>query len=181
MDREDVLEAGESTTLPRHRSAGDVIRDRDLRRLGLLAGWLLIGLAMVGLLGVRTASVSGESDGWSLRVKHPGIIRPALDAAIDIEISHLGGFDRPIHLRVPRVLLEHLDVNLLSPAPSAETGTIAYVEWTYEPPVGDAMVIAIDSRLSPAQMPGWERLDFSIVDGDGDSLVEASSTMLVLP
>lgn len=172
---------GESSTLPEHRSARDVVRDRNLRRIGLAAAWLLLVAAIVGLLGVRMGSAEVSAGSWTLRVEHPQVTRPALDAPVTIIVVQDGGFEDMVHLRVPRDLLEHLDVNLLSPAPDAETGTGTYVEWTFEPPAADTLVVSIDARLSPSEMVGLDRFDVAVVDDAGAVLVKATVSMIVLP
>lgn len=150
-------------------------------RSGLPAAWLLVVAAVAGLLGVRMGATGASADSWTLRVEHPQVTRPALDAPVTIIVTHDGGFEDMVHLRVPRDLLENLDVNLLPPAPDAETGTGAYVEWTFEPPAADMLVVSIDARLSPSEMVGLDRFDVAVVDGAGTVLVDASVAMIVLP
>lgn len=181
MSTGDPFGAGDTSTLPEHRSVADAIHDRRLRRGGLLAVWLLLAVALAGFLGVRMGSASAEADGWTLQVDHPQISRPALDAPVTITVGRDGGLPPMVRIRVPRVLLEHLDVNLISPAPSAETGAGEYVEWSFEPPADGELVVSVDARLSPAQMAGLDRFDVAVVDGDGVVLVGAPLTFVVLP
>ena len=90
-------------------------------------------------------------------------------------------FGDKIILRVDRTLFDHLDVNLISPAPSAETGTADLVEWTFDAPDDSrTMKITIDARMSPTEMPGVERLKFAILER-GEVAVEVSPRLVVLP
>lgn len=181
MSTGDPFDAGNTSTLPEHRSRPVAERDRNMRRAGLTAVWLLILFAVAGFLGVRMGSAEATTDGWTLRVEHPQISRPALDYPLTITVEHAGGFGPMVRLRIPRGLLEHLDVNLVSPAASAETGTARYVEWSFDSPAGDELVVSVDARLSPTEMAGPDRFDVAVVDEVGDVLVEVPVTFVVLP
>jgi len=167
-------------TLPHARFEDEARRARNWRRVGLAALWLIAAAALAGALGVRMASTAATADGWSLEVEAPQISRGALDAPISITVSRDGGFGDDITLRVDRVLFDHLDVNLIAPAPSAETGTPELVEWTFDPPDGDVMTVTIDARLSPSEMPGIDRLGFAVI-ARGEVAVEVRPRLIVLP
>lgn len=168
-------------TLPDVRGEDEAHRARNWRRVGLTGLWLFVALGLAGALGVRTATTSATADGWTLEVQAPQITRGALDAPIAITVSREGGgFGDTITLRVDRTLFDHLDVNLIAPAPSAETGSAEQVEWTFDPPNGEVMTITIDARMSPSEMPGIDRLGFAVV-ASGEVAVEVRPRLVVLP
>ena len=167
-------------TLPDARTEDEARRARNWRRVGLGALWLLVAAALAGWLGLRMATTTATADGWTLQVHAPQIIRGALDAPVTITVSRDTVFDQEITLQLDRVLFDHLDVNLIAPAPSAETGTPDLVEWTFDPPDATTLKITIDARLSPSEMPGVERLRFAVLER-GEVVVEVSPRLVVLP
>jgi hypothetical protein len=166
--------------LPNARSAEEARRARNWRRVGLVALWIFVAAGVTGFLGVRMATTVATANGWTLEVHAPQITRGALDAPIAISITRAGGFDGKVTLRVDRTLLEHLDVNLIAPAPAAETGSTDVVEWTFDPPSRDTLTITIDTRMSPSQMPGVDRLGFAVVVR-GEVVVQVAPRLVVLP
>jgi hypothetical protein len=167
-------------TLPDPRTEAEVRRARNWRRVGLGALWLLIAAALTGWLGVRMATTTATADGWTLTVRAPQITRGAIDAPITITVSRDTPFGDKITVLMDRTLFEHLDVNLIAPAPSAETGIAGLVEWTFDPPDGDTLTVTIDARMSPSEMPGIERLRFAVLER-GEVAVEVRPRLVVLP
>lgn len=167
-------------TLPDARTEHETRRARNWRRVGIAALWLMLAAAVLGWLGVRMATTAATADGWTLEVHAPQISRGALDAPITITVFHEDGFGEEVTLRLARTLFDHLDVNLIAPAPSAETGTAELVEWTFDAPDSTTLTITIDARLSPSEMPGVERLRFAVLER-GEVVVEVSPRLLVLP
>ena len=111
----------------------------------------------------------------------PKITRGALDAPVTITVRRDTAFGEKITLRLDRTLFDHLDVNLISPAPSAETGSGDLVEWSFDAPDdGRTLRITIDARMTPSEMPGIERLQFAVLER-GEVAVEVSPRLVVLP
>lgn len=167
-------------TLPYARTELASRRARSWRRVGIAAFWILLAAGLTGFLGVRTATTTATADGWTISVRAPQITRGALDAPVNITVSSDTGFSGKITLRVDRILFEHLDVNLIAPAPSAETGSPDAVEWTFDPPEGDTLTITIDTRMSPSEMPGIDRLRFAVIDRN-DVVVEVAPRLVMFP
>ena len=170
----------EIATLPDARDEHSARSARNWRRVGLVLLWLLVAAALTGWLGLRMATSTASADGWTLEVRAPQIIRGALDAPITLTVSRDRPFGDKIVVALDRTLFEHLDVNLIAPAPSAETGTAEQVEWTFDPPDGDTLTISVDARMSPSEMPGVDRLRFAVLER-GEVAVEVSPRLIVLP
>lgn len=64
-------------TLPHVRSDRGIRRARNSRRAGLVLLGLLVLAGLTGFLGIRTASVTGEADGYRLTVTTPKSPGPA--------------------------------------------------------------------------------------------------------
>jgi len=167
-------------TLPHPRTEEGARQARNWRRVGLVTLWLLVVAAITGWLGVRMETTTATAGGWTLEVRAPQITRGALDAPVTITVSRDVGFGDSITLRVDRTLFDHLDVNLIAPAPSTETGTLDLVEWTFDAPDGNRMNIAIDARMSPSEMPGVDHLRVAVLER-GEVAVEVSPRLVVLP
>lgn len=167
-------------TLPQARTEPEARRARNWRRVGLVVLWLFVCAGLVGVLGVRMGTSTATANGWTLAVEAPAITRGALDAPITITVSHDSGFADEVTLRVDRTLFEHLDSNLVAPAPSAETGDAEQVDWTFDPPDAGLLKITIDARMSPSEMPGVDRLAFAVVER-GEVAVEVQPRLVVLP
>lgn len=69
MSTGDPFGAGDTSTLPEHRSGAETVRARNLRRVGLTVAWLLIAVALTGFLGVRMVTADVSAQGWTLRVE----------------------------------------------------------------------------------------------------------------
>jgi hypothetical protein len=171
---------GGIATLPDARTEDQVRRARNWRRVGIVALWVFIIAGVSGFLGIQMSTTTATAAGWTLGVHAPRLTRGALDAPITITITREGGFTDKITLRVGRNLLDHLDANLVAPAPSAETGSPAAVDWTFDPPDGDTLTISIDARMSPSEMPGVDRLRFAVV-ARGIEVVEVAPKLVLLP
>jgi hypothetical protein len=172
---------GRIQTLPPARTDDAVRRARNWRRVGITALWIFVLAGLSGFLGVRMATTSATADGWTVAVHAPQITRGALDAPITIAVSRDTGFGEKVTLRVDRTLFEHLDVNLIAPAPSAETGSADTVDWTFDPPPDShTLTITIDTRMSPSEMPGEDRLGFAVIVR-GAVVVETHPRLVLLP
>jgi hypothetical protein len=135
-----------------------VSADRDLTRqraarwwrrgaLALLAVLVLAGL--LGVLGVRKATVTAESAGYRLRVVYPAITRPGLAVVWQIDLERAGGFEGDVELAVDGRYFELFDENSLDPEPSESRSAGETELWTFTQPEGDRLVIDFDARVSP--------------------------------
>jgi hypothetical protein len=146
---------------------------------------VIMGLGVVDALGwfdaygVDTASVSATGGGYSLSVSYPSVSRPALASPFEITVTRPGGFDAPVTIAVDRDYLKMWDENGLVPAPSAETIGGDRVQWEFDPPEGDALVVFYDARIEPAVQRGRNG-SVAVVD-DGVAVVEVEFRTEVRP
>src|SRR6266540_5831580 len=138
-------------SLPRHHAVDQVRRARSLRRVGLGALALVVGLGLATFLGARSATTASTAAGYTMVVTHPVVTRPGLATPLRIEVGHAGGFAGPVTLAVSREIFERFDFQNLYPNPSAETGSDAYVYYEFDPPPGDRLRVSLDGRTSPDQ------------------------------
>lgn len=131
------------------------------------------------VFGVRSAEVSASGGGFQLRVQYGALSRPALATPFEIRVTRDGGFSGPITIGVDRQYLKLWDENGLFPAPSAETGGADMVEWEFDPPSGDQLVVTYDARIEPAAQSG--RDGFVAILVDGEPVVSVDFTTQVRP
>ena len=106
------------------------------------------------LYGVDSARVEAAGGGYRLDVEYTAVSRPALASPFEIKVSREGGFDGPVTIGVSRTYLQIWDENGLFPAPSAETMRDDWLEWEFDPPAGDELIVFYDGRIEPAQQSG---------------------------
>ena len=92
----------------------------------MLAGCLalVVVVALVGLLGVKSATTSTRmADGTEVEVEYGRITRPGLATPWAITVNRPGGFDGPITVRSTSSYFDLFDENGLDPDPAAATQT----------------------------------------------------------
>ena len=104
------------------------------------------------VFGVDSARVEASAGGYRLDVQYTAVSRPALASPFEITVSREGGFDGPVTIGVTRTYLQIWDENGLFPAPSAETVNGEWLEWEFDPPVGDELIVLLRRahRAGPA-------------------------------
>ena len=142
---------GAFPTLRGVRGDASVRRARNARRAGLLLLGLVVLAGLTGFLGIRTATVTGEADGYRMTVTHAQVTRAGIAVPFHVRVTHAGGFDGPLTLAISEGLLERFDFQNFYPNPSAETGTDEYVYYEFDPPPGDVFELNLDARTSPDQ------------------------------
>lgn len=145
--------------------------------LFLLAVFVLLGAATV--FGARSATVHASGGGVDLTVTYPAVTRPGLAIRWIIRVHRAGGFDKPIDLAVTSRYLDLFDFNNLDALP---TGTVTDGElsiWTFDPPVGDTLVVAFDGRVEPAQQYG-KSATVAVMEG-GVPIVSVRYATRVMP
>lgn len=139
--------------MPDVRDARAARRARALRRLGVMAFVVLVGFALVGLLGPRQATASATENGYTVDVRYPQVTRSGLVSPLRVRVSHEGGFAGPIALAFDDALFDRFDFQNWYPNPDAETGTPDRVEYEFQPPSGDVFALSLDARTGPTQPP----------------------------
>jgi hypothetical protein len=180
----DVIEADQDRaegigTAPVVVGLGRLRRARAGRRamLTILGVFVLLGAAT--LFGARTGTVSASGGGFDLTVQYPAVTRPGLAIRWIITVHRLGGFDQPVEIGVTSRYLDLFDFNNLDPLPSATKTSGSMTVWTFDPPVGDALVVAFDGRLEPAQQ--WGKPATVSVLSDGAPVVSVHYETKVMP
>lgn len=129
--------------------------------LGLLLVVVLAGLA--GLLGVRQATATESSNGWTLSVEHASIARAGLDVPWRVTVEREGGFDRTITLAVTGDYFDIYETQGFAPEPSASTrdGELLYL--TFDTADGDTFTVSYDAYIQPSSQRG-RAATVSVVD-----------------
>jgi len=138
-------------TLPTVWNDASVRRARNARRAGLVLLGLFVLAGLTGFLGIRTASVTGEADGYRMTVTHAQVTRAGIAVPFHVKVTRAGGFDGPLTLAISEGLLERFDFQNFYPNPSAETGSAGYVYYEFDPPPGDVFELNLDARTAPDQ------------------------------
>jgi len=144
----------------------------------VLCVFLLAGV--LGMLGVRTATVRAEGGGYELEVRYARVTRPGLAVPWSVTIRHPGGFDGPVTLSTTSSYFDLLDENAFEPEPESVTTDGERVSWEFAPPgQGDTMEVSLDTRTGPNVQWGAEAV--TAVLEDGRPVVEAEYRTWVLP
>jgi hypothetical protein len=120
--------------------------------LTVLAIFVLLGAATA--FGARSGTVSASGGGYELTVVYPAVTRPGLAVRWIITVRRAGGFDGPVDVAITSRYVDLLDFNNLDALPSGTKTAGDMTIWTFDPPVGDTLVVAFDGRLEPAQQYG---------------------------
>ena len=145
--------------LPRLRRA------RTLRRAFLAVLFLFLAAGALGLLGVRTTSVSATAEGYELEVKYASVTRPGLATPWVVSVKHAGGFEGPITLATSAKYFDLFDENGLDPEPTSSTTSGDLLVWEFDPPEGDTLEVSFDARIEPAvQLKSMKARTVLIID-----------------
>jgi hypothetical protein len=147
----------------------------------LLVALLLVTFAgLIGLLGVRTGSMTaGDDGGLSVRLDYAVATRPGLATPWTLTVERPGGFDHPVVVATSASYLAAFDINGVSPQPAESTSSAgAAVVWTFAPPQGDVLVVSLDARLEPGVQ--WRRQAVTSVESGG-AATELDYTTWVMP
>jgi hypothetical protein len=168
-----------SSTRPPDVPIGRIRLYRNLRRL-IIAGLVaVLALALAGVLGTTTATVTAARGGYELTVTYPKVTRPGLAIEWSVEVRHRGGFDGPVRISTTSDYLGLFDENGLDPDPSSTTQTASDVVWEFDPPDGDTLTVSFDARTEPARQSGRAGRT-AVLDGSRP-VVEASYRTRVMP
>ena len=138
------------------------------------------GLGAVDLIGVDQSIARARYGTGELEVEYPTVTRPALATPFRIRVVQPGGFDEPITVAISRPWIEMWDENGFYPSPSGETADGDWVEYEFDQPDGDELVIFYDARLEPARQDG-ERGAVELRDSDGKPLASVEFRTRVMP
>jgi hypothetical protein len=169
----------ESTTIP-SLDAGTHAWERPLRRFSVVLIAALFVTAAIGLLGVRTATVTDVGNGISVAVLHSTISRPGLATPFSIEISTVDGDDLPSYVvvLVSSDYLAIFDDNGMEPAPLESWNDAEFTRWSFQPD-GPSIRVDLDARLEPSVQ--WARRGTVVVEIAGQRAANLSFVTWVAP
>lgn len=174
-------EPGDLSTLPSEPAARWSSYDKWLRRLAVFLIAAASFAALLGLLGVRTATVSATASGYSLEVHFARVSRAGLETPFTVDVrSDSGRLPPTFTLLVDTAYLSILDENGLDPQPSSAFADSVQTEWIFEVP-GDQRELSVDfdARLSPAVQ--WGRSGWVALVVDGEEVARVDFETWVMP
>jgi hypothetical protein len=169
-----------SSTVPRDALSHDEAKKfRALRRVFVGALVLVLLIGTLGLLGVRTATVSTAAQGYELTVTYAQVTRPGLATPFAIEVTNDGGFDSGFTLETTSSFLDSFDENGLDPEPVETMSDGEWTSWSFDAPDANVFEFSFDARLEPAVQ--WKRPGTTRLLIDDRVVAEVSYTMWVMP
>ena len=146
--------------------------------LGLLVVFLVLGALEVFGAWTRTATATG-ADGVTLSVTYPASTRPGLPIRWEFTVTRPGGFDGPITLRTTFDYIHLFDISNTEPDAQSATGSADYLSYTFEPPGGDTLRVAMDGNTEP----GFHEVPpaTTIVSIDGADAASVTYRTVVVP
>jgi hypothetical protein len=146
-------------------------------RRAFLSLLLVVVIAGVtGFLGVksRTVQAHARTGGTTLEVHYAQIARAGLDVPFEITVHRPGGFgDNPVVLAISSSYLDLFDRSSVDPQPSSETAGPSNVQWTFDPPDGDTLVVSVDMQVQYGRHWGRDGT-VSLLDDAGKPVVTTS-------
>lgn len=168
------------STIPPEVPIERVRRARTVRRAFFVALSAFLLAGVLGLLGVRTATVNAEGGGYELEVRYARVARPGLSVPWAVTIRHPGGFDGPVTLATNSSYFDLFDENSFDPDPESTTSDGERMIWEFEPPEsGDTMEVSLDTRGGPNIQ--WGTSGTSAILEDGRPVVQVTYRTTILP
>ncbi|MFN2615168.1 MAG: hypothetical protein ABR552_10190 [Actinomycetota bacterium] len=122
-------------------------RSRTLRRIGVAALFVIVGLAMSGVLGQRTSTVTASGGGYQLTVTYPSVVRPGLDVRWEVRVTKPGGFGPKLTLVFDRHYFDDFDLNSFRPDPDSSTSNGDQIIYSWDSPPGDTFQFSLDALV----------------------------------
>jgi hypothetical protein len=148
--------------------------------MALLA--VVVALGLVGLLGVRSRTVSSQSsDGQvELSVRYAQVARAGLDVPFRITVRRPGGFTGDVTVAASSNYLDLFDRNAIDPEPSSATSTEDDIIWTFHQPPGDTLEVSLDMQVQGGRH--WGRSGHvSVLDESGQPAVSVDFKTWLVP
>lgn len=168
-------------TIPPDPSGSWIRREKRLNLLGVLLVVAVVVLALFGMAGVRTATATVDSGGYTLEVLHASITRPGLATPFQVTVGSDGApLPESVTLRTSSSYLSIFDEHGLTPTPTSTHSDSEWTWWTFRPPEGShELSVVLDARLEPSVQ--WRRdATVTLVTGGGAE-AETRITTWVLP
>ena len=153
-----------------------------MRRAAALVLVLVVALALLGFLGVRTSEVSASDGGYDLSVRYPAIARGGLDTPWEVTVHNDQGFEKELTIAVTGSYLDLFETQGFHPEPSDSTRDASTLFLTFTAPEGDTFVVSYDAYVQPASQRGAEAT-VAVVESPAlpDPLVEVHYRTWLLP
>jgi hypothetical protein len=180
MTEEDPASPG-SSTIPADPTPAGATVERVIRITAFSLVGLVVLLGAIGLLGVRTGTVSVTGGGYTMDVVRAVVTRPGLATPFRVEVRAVdGALPETVTLVVDADYLAIFDFNGLQPTPSSTFSRGRSTWWTFDIPPGQSSLrVDMDARLEPAVQ--WAREGSVALELEGERVVTAEFTTLVMP
>jgi len=143
--------------------------------LALILGLVLA--ALLGLLGVHTATVRASGGGYSLQMEYPRTARAGLDVTWRVTVQRTGGFDKTLELAVSADQFDIYETQGFYPVPDSMTRDADTVTMMFIPPPGDTFVLTFDAYVQPSSQVGRDAT-LSVLEHGTPAATVAFSTWL---
>lgn len=170
------------STIPEDSDGAAVRREKRFRAVSFLLVGLTVGLAAIGLLGVRSTTTTEQARGYTIEVSHASVTRPGLATPFGVEVSTADDAELPptITIRIDASYLAMFDDHGMEPTPDDSYNTTEWTWWTFEIPEGrSTFLVEIDARIEPSVQ--WGRHGSAVLELEGDPVVEAEFSTWVMP
>lgn len=169
-----------SSTIPREREPRWWESVLHAAALTVVTGVVVAGC--LGLLGVRSGTVTAVAEGYRLEVTTAVTARPGLAAPFSVSVARTDGAALPgrIDIRIDADYLAIFDENGLDPDPADGFNDGRWIWWTFSVPSrATTFTAAFDARIEPGVQ--WKRDGAVAVEIDGRTVVSADVTTWVMP
>lgn len=142
---------------------------------------LVVGLAVLGFLGVRTTTRTETANGYSLSVAYALISRAGLATPLSIVVGSVDGtLPSSVTVKIATDYLGMLDEHGLIPEPVQVSADDRWTWWTFELPTESSeLQIDFDARLEPGAQ--WRRESSLALWIDDAAKVETVITTWIAP
>lgn len=135
-------------------------------RVGVAVLFAVVLAGAVGLLGLRTDTVTASGGSYDLEVEHATITRAGQPAPLHLRVTHPGGFDGPVRIALCDDWFDDVDFQSWYPMPAAETGSASQLVYEFDPPPGETLEVSLDARTAPGQLGEIARCEIAVLVQD---------------
>ena len=125
-------------------SENEARRFRNLRRVGIAFLVALVLAAAIGLLGQKTAAVTGTGGGYTLEVLYPSVVRPGIDVRFEVMVRNPNGFGKSLSLSFNHHYFDIFDLNSLRPDADSASSNGTSLIYTWDSPPGTSFRFSLD-------------------------------------
>ena len=150
---------------------GAARRARNWRRVGIALLVVVVALALTGVLGQRTSTVSASGGGYLLSVTYPSVMRPGVDVRWNVVVTNPNGFGETLTIAMSRHYLDLFDLNSLRPDADSATSTGDAIVYSWSSPPGQVFVLALDAYAEYGEHFGLN--GFTSIEVQGRPVVTA--------